>query len=1185
MEIKHRNGFWRVLCLFIFASLLSRTGYGQGGAAGSITGTVTDKTGAVVSGAVVTITNTGTGAVRTIATGTAGDYSVPDLPPGPYLITIEAAGFNKEQVNNTILQVAQEIRVNATLQAGAVSQTVTVVSSGATLDTDTSEIAQLVTQKQVEQLPLNGRNFLNLLFIGEGAVQTTGEAGQMRQGEGNAISINGARPESNNYTLDGITNTDTALQTPAVVLSQDAIQEFKVQSETYAAEYGFSANQVNIISKSGTNQFHGSVFEFNRNDAYDARSYFQTSIPELRQNQFGYVLGGPILIPKLYNGKNRSFFLANYEGWRIVNGTNNYYNTPDPNQLAGNFSTSDLPAPGTAACTAALALGNPCIPVDPNTGVAFPGNVIPSNRFSKIAAGTLAGGLFPAPNCVVGAGGCLGNYLQKVSLPNDTDQQTYRGDQELGRFGSVFFRWTNATYDNQSVSDVSTPQGNNIFTEESTSWVINHTISLPHNIVNNFRYGRLFATALQGAYSAPASAVSTFGLNGVFTNLPAYARGYPDISFQNLNSSFGGAGFGSAGNSPTTSNIPLWELADSMTVVRGKHAIGFGFDYRNWIQKRDLSTNFLGSYTYNNNLISTNGGGGTNNCSTPTCGTGNAVADFLLGYYANASTFQPGPFSTSGSQPGNLNQYHFMYFGPYLQDDWKATERLTLNMGLRWDYRSVPYETNNKFFWIDDQNTAGGLCFADKTLLTDGIAPVGNGFYRYCGRKNPKDGSKLPFAPRFGFAYRPGMLGGSDKTVIRGGYGVFFDSSETREIDDSGDLYPFVVRASYTPNIQPVTKLTDNLFTPASNLLPVAAGSNGGASFPGGSQFVAVIVSNHPVNPYVQQWQLSIQHELAKNTTLEVSYVGNKGTHNLDRININQPYAPANPALCQADPTTADCPVGDRTPLSNFSGDTTLNSEWTGFSNYNAGNVKLEHRASDLALVAIYTYANDMDDKSAAAGVGATNSYNGHLDDHDPQLDYAPSDFNVGQRFVASYVWNLPFGHGQRYANTANRAKDLAIGGWETTGIVTLQKGFPFSILANDTFGLLSAPNQRANVTGDPYSGPQKKFAQWFNTAAYAQPLAGQYGTSGRNSIVGPGILNFDAGAAKNIHIGDRANFQLRIESFNTLNHTQFGVDPSTPGVGPGSTPVFNNIADSNFGQVASARPGRVVQLGGKVTF
>ena len=240
--------------------------------------------------------------------------------------------------DNIVLAVAQQARVNVTMKPGAVSETIEVQASAVALDTDSSAVSQLVSQKQVEQLPLNGRNFLSLLFIGAGAVQTNGEQGQMRQGEGNAISINGGRPTSNNYTLDGLVNTDTALNTPAVILSQDAIQEFKVQSETYSAEYGFSANQVSIISKSGSNQLHGTAFEFLRNDAFDAKAPFQSQIPELRQNQFGFVLGGPIYIPKVYDGRNKTFFLVNYEGWRIRNGVNqDTFNVPDPGPTGRRF--------------------------------------------------------------------------------------------------------------------------------------------------------------------------------------------------------------------------------------------------------------------------------------------------------------------------------------------------------------------------------------------------------------------------------------------------------------------------------------------------------------------------------------------------------------------------------------------------------------------------------------------------------------------------------------------------------------------------------------------------------------------------------------------------------------------------------------------------------------------------------
>src|SRR5436853_5706286 len=309
------RGILATLILLVSASAT----YGQGGL-GTILGTVTDSSGAVVAKAQVQVTNVSTNVTQKTETTDAGTFSVPYLKPSLYRVTVEQPGFQKAVVNDITLAVDQEYRVDVTLKPGAINLSIEVQANAVALDTETSSVSQLVSQQQVEQLPLNGRNFLSLLFIGAGAVQTTGEQGQMRQGEGNAISINGGRPTSNNYTLDGLVNTDTSLNTPAVILSQDAIQEFRIQSETYSAEYGFSANQVNIVTKNGTNQLHVTAFEFLRNDAFDAKAPFQRALPTLRQNQFGFVAGGPIYIPKLYDRRNRTFLLANYEEWRVRSG-------------------------------------------------------------------------------------------------------------------------------------------------------------------------------------------------------------------------------------------------------------------------------------------------------------------------------------------------------------------------------------------------------------------------------------------------------------------------------------------------------------------------------------------------------------------------------------------------------------------------------------------------------------------------------------------------------------------------------------------------------------------------------------------------------------------------------------------------------------------------------------------------
>jgi hypothetical protein len=388
------------------------------------------------------------------------------------------------------------------------------------------------------------------------------------------------------------------------------------------------------------------------------------------------------------------------------------------------------------------------------------------------------------------------------------------------------------------------------------------------------------------------------------------------------------------------------------------------------------------------------------------------------------------------------------------------------------------------------------------------------------------------------------------------------------------------VRASPNPTVDAsLPKTTDSMF-PAVPLHQVNAALDG-------SQFFAVIISERPHNPYVQQWSFSVQRELARNTTLEANYVGNKGTHLLNRINIGQPLPPANPAACDpitgGDPTLGNCPVASRRPFSNITSSLGfLDSQWNGYSRYNAGNLKLERRSGSLALLAVYTWAKSLDDKSAAAGVGSTNAFAGHMDEHNPRLDYGLSDFDVNHRFVTSFVYQLPVGRGKHYGNSMSKAADLAIGGWQITGITTFQKGFPFSVLCNDNFGLLLSFTQRCNQVGP--AGSQHSITQWFNTSSFVQPLAGQFGNSGRDIIRGPGINNWDLGLGKDFKLTERAAFQFRAEAFNVFNHHQYGYDPFTStSIG---APVDNNPNDgAAFGTVIAARPGRILQLGAKIVF
>ena len=1073
-------------------------------ATGQITGTVKDATGAVISNVTVNLVSDSTGLTRNTKTNEAGTYSFPQLPVGAYSVSAEQQGFSTAKQSSIQLNVDQVVRVDLDLAVGATTDTINVQASSVNIETESAAVSQTVTTKQVTELPLNGRNFLQLLFLGAGAVETSGEQGSMRQGAGNAISINGARPTSNNYLLDGTSNTDTALNTPAVVLSVDAIQEFKEQTATYSAEYGFSANQINIVSKSGTNDLHGALFWFLRNDALDARSYFQAKIPVLRQNQFGFVAGGPVYLPKIYNGRNRTFWLANYEGGRYRQVTDFFANLPTPEQLSGHFTS-----PVT----------------DPLTGQPFPNNTIPQDRWSRLAKAAVSSHLWPTPNINLPQG----NYRSTLPIPHDTNQQTYRMDQMLGKYGTIFGRGTIAKYVSQAANGT-TALAYNFFNEDSTNWQVSHSVPIGPRVVNQFRLGYVEATANQYGVAAPQSVVSAIGLTGVFQNLPDVQRTWPSIGF----SSGGYSGVGGSVNAFQASNQPMWDMGDSLSMIRGNHTITTGANYRRWKLNRDLANNFLGNFTFQGFV------------------TGNPVADMLLGYYSNVGVFQPAGFAVAG-KVGNPRQFNFQYFAPYVQDDWKVTSRLTVNLGLRWDYRTMPYETNNRMGWLDEANkNGGGMCIADKTLVDKGIAPVG-GFYRYCGRRNPEDASKTPFAPRFGFAYRPF---GGDKTVVRGGYGIFFDSAEGREIDGSADIYPYVSRGQYTQTLHQLEplKTTDSLFPDFAHLGPVTAAAN---------SFIAVIISEHPKNPYVQQWSFSIQRQLTQDTTIEVNYLGNKGTHLLNRRNINQAYPPTDPAN--------PAPTNSRRPYPNFG--IYIDSDWSGNSSYNSANVKLEHRTGSFLFTTVYTWAKSIDEKSAAAGIGAAaTGWQGFLDNHDVRRDRGLSDFDVDHRLVSSFVYNLPFGRGAKYLSSVSKPADIFVGGWQINGIATFQKGFPYPIYAQDLGGLLDSFSNRANIVGNPRSGFHRSIAEWFNTAAFAQPAAGVLGNSGRNILQAPGINNFDLSAFKNFTIVERLSAQFRVESFNALNHTQWS-QPS------------NNTSSNQFGQITGARAGRINQLGLKFIF
>ena len=619
-------------------------------ATGQITGTVRDATGAVMSGVKVVVTNQQTGLTRETKTGSNGDYVLPLLPAGVYSVTGESTGFKTAIHTDVGLTVDQIQRLDMQLAPGSVTETVEVVSNALALDTGSASVGHTITEKQVTELPLNGRNFLQLLFLGAGAVEVGGEQGAMRQGVGNAISIMGARPTSNNFMIDGTANIDTSLGTPAAVLSVDAIQEFKEQTTTYSAEYGFSSNQINLVSKTGTNALRGTAFGFFRNDAWDARNFFDdktSPAPELDQKQFGFVVGGPVIVSRLRRQEPHLL----------------------PGQLRGHAHRSRCDKllhgahPGPA--------GGPLQHDDRRSGDRC-GVRQQHHPAVAILAPRPAGDsqqLVPCAELV----GAQGNYQAVRTFPQVQDQFTLRGDQDLAKFGRAFFRYTKTTYENRTAGSV-IDAGDRVFVQNTNNWQISHSWPIKNTLVNQFRIGRVDARADQKGIPCPQGDVDFLGVTGTFTDIPDDQRECPSIGMT------GFSGTGGAVNAYSASNQPMWDISNTSTWVGGNHTLNFGFNYRRWWLQRDLATGFLGNYEFNVGF------------------SGDRVADMLLGYYSGVGIFQPAAFSVPGAA-GNPREFNFKYFAPYFQDDWRVNSRLTVNLGLRWDYRNVPYETRNRMAW------------------------------------------------------------------------------------------------------------------------------------------------------------------------------------------------------------------------------------------------------------------------------------------------------------------------------------------------------------------------------------------------------------------------------------------------------------------------------------------------------
>lgn len=1078
---------------------------------GSIIGNVTDDSGASIQAAEVTLRNLGTNEARTVSTDDNGAYVFPALLPGRYSLQVKKTGFKVQSVSDVGLEVNQTARVDMKLPVGDVTETVEVTAGAVLLKTDTSEIGHVVSNKQIVDLPLNGRDFLQLARLAPGVVPSRAGATAGQKGVSRSVNSVGSRDTSVSFLLDGVDTNDVSFQTPSVTPSIDAIQEFKLLQNAYSAEFGRGATQVLAVLKSGSNQWHGSLFEFLRNDKLASRSFFQPGqAAPLKQNQFGGTLGGPIF-------KDRTFFFVNYEGQRIRTGGTGFGYVPTPQQAQGDFSAPEDPR-----------IFDPLTYNSADrTRQQFPGNRIPSSRFSQRALKTVE--LFPAPNF----SGLVGrNYANDVPQQNDNNQGNARVDHRFGDSDNIFVRYSILDYIRTRYGTI--PLTGTLDDVRGQNAAFNWIHTFSPAVLNELRVGfnrNRYLTPPEGSIGEnPAR--DYFGFTNTTTD-PASSFGLPAFSFTG-----GYSGLGPGSQFPQNAITQTWQLVDNITWIRGAHSLKTGIDFRRTRLTQLVANNDRGSFSFTGQFT---------NLPSAATGTGSAIADLLLGH----------PLTAAAAAGDQLGHNYTDFYSFYVQDDWKATLRLTVNLGVRYEYSSPWREKLNRFTMIDFDDPRGRLLLAGTSqafIPGQGVVDAGREISRTI-----VDPDKNNWAPRVGLAYR--LTG---KTVIRAAFGTFFDIQEGNEAQFLRNNAPFFFVQNYSSDPLVPTLQLDNLFP-------------SGANLPSGT--IQPFTLSTFRSPYVLQWNFNIERELVRNLLFEVGYVGSKGTHLLRRTNFQQwegilVQDPANPT-----------PLASRVRFPNFSPTVIIGSENGGSSTFHGLIGKLERRfSSGLSFLASYTFSKAIDDSHSSSNFTGTPS-NAQCR-CDLRGNKGPSAFDITHRFVASFGYELPFGVGKPFLNAGGVWNKLA-GGWQINGIVSSQSGPPFQINtqgdnASIGTGAGSGNNQRPNLVGDEYGGIDRGAdirqrgvdpgTYYFNRTAYAMPPLFRLGNLGKNTLRGPGATSADLSLFKNTSITERVNTQFRAEFFNALNQTAFGV--------PGTL-----VGTPTFGVITGAAGGRVIQFGLKLLF
>ena len=1027
----------------------------------SMRGLILDPKGAGVPGATVRLRNTKTDEVRETKSGRTGEYAISSLAPGSYELTVQSQNF--ANFGRTLdLLVNEERRFDIALEINPLDNVIVESTTESGLKQENASLGTVIENRQVTGLPLDGRNFYELSLLVPGAVPPAqGSAGSVRGDF--AFSVNGAREDANNFLLDGVYNLDPKLNTFGVRPSVDAIREFEMLTSTYDASFGRNPGaQVNVILNSGSNDFHGSAFEFHRNAALDARNFFAPASepdPKYIRNQFGGSFGGPIK-------HDRTFFFADYEGTRSREGITRVTNVPTSQERNGNFSQSVFG-----------------IPKNPFTGMPFDNGVIPDFFINPIGRAIAA--LYPLPNRNVP----FQNFVSSPTLRDDNDSFDVRVDHHLTDRAELTFRYSFGDRDlfepftGPSLSLV--PGFGDTVKRRSQNGMAALTWLLTPNLVNE---SRVAFSRVAGSVTQEASVLNSE------VGLPTISPRERDLGLSFITVT-GFSPLGDEGNNPQNSVTNVYQFINNSSWVHNNHLVKFGADVRFTQQNAFRDVESRGRLQFSPFLTLTN----------------NALADLLLGF----------PLVTSVARVDNPQQVRTHSFNFFINDSYRITPRLTINGGLRYEYNSPPVDAEDRATIYD--------------VATGTLVPVGtNGVPR-----SGFEADKNNFAPRVGFAWSV-----TEKTVLRGGYGVYYDQSPLAPAEALYFNSPF---------------FDNNVFFPLPGL-PLTVSNPFPSFFPFALPDSALAIQRDLRTGYMQHWNLNIERQIGEKNVLEVAYVGSKGTKLLTARDINQPQPnvlpPGLPFVPRPNPQFDDIDL----------------LESRANSNYHALQARFQRRLSaGFSTLASYTWSKSIDD--------ASNFFSSAGDPNFPQNSYnvaaerGRSNFDVAHRLSVSYSYALPF------HRSGGGLDAKLVNGWETFGILTLQSGRPFTVallseIDNSGTGrsiLGFGNNDRPNLIANPELS-NSTTDRWFNTDAFAFPAPGTFGNAGRNILDGPSFQNFNASLVKNTALTEDINLQFRVETFNFFNHPNFNLPD-------------NFLGSPTFGRITSTRDPRHIQFGLKLLF